>query len=80
MTHPFKLAPSSGKDIDETTQWAEISLINEFTVSGKVTMVGDGAPTGLWSDGDPESDGSDNDTLTDASGLQLCLTSGSKLN
>ena len=76
---PFKLAPGSGEDIDETTQWAEISLINEFTVSGNVTMMGDesnlpvsGVTVTL------NQDGSDNDTLTDASGdYSFTLTSGS---
>ena len=76
---PFKLAPGSGEDIDETTQWAEISLINEFTVSGNVTMMGDesnlpvsGVTVTL------NQDGSDNDTLTDVSGdYSFTLTSGS---
>jgi hypothetical protein len=76
---PFKLVPSSGEDIDETTRWAEITLNNEFTVSGNVTMVGDesslpvsGVTVTL------NQDGSDNDILTDASGdYSFTLTSGS---
>ena len=65
---PFKLAPGSGEDIVESTQWANVTLIKEFTVSGNVTM---GAANNLPVSGVTvtlNQDGSESHTMSDVNG------------